>query len=254
MSEIWKRRSLILALASNDLRLRYKNSVLGFFWSFLEPLLMLTVLYFVFTYIIKNNVENYVLYLFLGIIMWNMFSRGSTMGLNSILYRSGLVSKTYLPREILVISSCLTSFYMMSLEFIIFAIFAIVSGLTISVTIVIFPLMIVSLFIMTLGVSFALSVLYVKYRDLQSIWAVILQAGFWLAPIVYRITIFPDNIRKIVSINPFVPILETSHDTVLYNSWPNIDQISEAVLVPIIIFVIGYLIFRAYDKKVVEEM
>lgn len=254
MSEIWKRRSLILALASNDLRLRYKNSVLGFFWSFLEPLLMLMVLYFVFTYIIKNNVDNYVLYLFLGIIMWNMFSRGSTMGLNSILYRSGLISKTYLPREILVISSCLTSFYMMLLEFIIFAIFAIVTGLSISFPIILFPVMLVSLFIITLGVSFALSVLNVKYRDLQSIWAVVLQAGFWLAPIVYRNTIFPENIRNVISINPFVPILETSQDIVLYNTWPHIEQIIEAILIPIIIFIVGYSIFRAYDSKIVEEI
>jgi len=254
MNEIWERKSLIFALASNDLRLRYKNSILGFFWSFLEPLLILTVLYLVFTNILKSDVENYVLYLFLGIIMWNMFARGTTMGLNSIIFRAGIVSKTYMPREILVISSCLTSFYMMSIEFIVFFIFATFGNLTPSFSFVIFPIMLVSLFILTLGVSFGLSVMNVKYRDLQSIWTVILQAGFWLAPIVYTTKVFPENIRQLISINPFVPIIEISHDTILYNNWPSLEYFLYAILVPLLVLFVGYLIFRAYDKKIIEEI
>ena len=252
--EIWDRRSLIFALANHDLKMRYKNSVLGFFWSFLEPLLLLTVLYFIFTNILRPDIEFYQLYLFLGIIMWNTVSRGTSMGLNSITQRAGLVSKTYFPREVLVISSTLTAFYMMFFEFAVFVVFAVFLQIVPPVSILLFPVMLLILFILTLGISFSLSVLYVKYRDIGSIWNVVLTAGFFLAPIIYSIEIFPESVRGYLFLNPFVSILDISHNLVLYNIWPSLSYFLQASIIPIIILFVGILIFKKLDKTIIEEI
>ena len=117
ISKIWEKRSLIRTFAINDLVIRYKGSVLGILWSLIEPLLMLVILYVIFTHIFKSDIENYALYLLLGIIMWSFFSRSTTMGINSILNRAGIVKQVYFPREILPISSCITAFIMLGIEF-----------------------------------------------------------------------------------------------------------------------------------------
>ena len=123
--ETYQHKSLITAFALTDLKLRYRNSILGFLWSILEPLLMLSVLYIIFNYVFKSQIENYGIYLLLGIILWQFFARGTTMSSNSILARGGLVLTTYFPRIILPISSTLTAFLMLLLEFLVFAAFVI---------------------------------------------------------------------------------------------------------------------------------
>src|SRR3990167_4689263 len=126
ISNIWNYRHLTFKLAISDFKLRYKNSVLGFLWSLIEPLLMLVVLYVIFSFFMKVNVEHYQLFLLIGIISWNMLARGTAMSLNSILGKPSLVSKVYFPREILVISSCITALLMTLLEFVVFGIFMII--------------------------------------------------------------------------------------------------------------------------------
>lgn len=254
LSEVWNRRSLIVSLAISDLKLRYRNSVFGFFWSFLEPLMMLTILYFVFTEIFHGTIKDYPLYLLMGLIMWNMFSRGTSMGMESILTKSGLITQTYLPREVVVLSSVLTSFFMMFFEFIVFFIFMAVFGLTPSITLVMLPVMIVILFLLTLGVSFALSSLFVYYRDLRAIWGVILQAGFFAATIIYQITIFPEKIRHIISLNPIVPLLDISRDITIYNNWPDVHDLAYLISITLGVLCLGYVIFKALDKRIVEEI
>lgn len=253
-NQIWKRRSLIITLAVSDLNLRYRNSVLGFFWSFLEPLLIMTVLYFVFSTIFKADIENYPLYLLLGLIMWNMFSRGTTMGIDSIIMKEGLVSQTYLPREVVVISGVLTSFIMMLLELIIFFIFMFAFQVLPTITFVMLPLMIAIIFLLTLGMSFALSSLNVFYRDLRSIWSVVLTAGFFATPIIYSLDMLSDEIRSYLSLNPIVPILETARGATIYDSWPSSFEMTYLLIITAIVFFVGYAIFKRLDKRIVEEL
>lgn len=252
--EVWSRRSLIITLAFTDLKLRYRNSVLGFSWSFLEPLLMLTVLYLVFTNIFKGTIEHYPLFLLLGLITWNMFSRGTHMGMDSILNKAGLVSKTYLPREVVVVSGVLTSFFMMLLEMIVFFIFMVGFQVIPADTVIILPLMLPLLFILTLGVSLALSSLYVYFRDIRSIWTVVLQTGFFLSTVMYKIDIFPKSIRPIISLNPLIPFIDTLRDATIYAKWPDANNMAYLVVVVFAVFAIGYAIFKRLDRRIIEEL
>ncbi|MGI0009666.1 MAG: ABC transporter permease [Nitrosopumilaceae archaeon] len=254
LSEIWKRRSLIILLAFNDVKLRYRNSALGFLWSFLEPLLMLAVLYFVFTSLLKSDIQNYPIYLLIGLIIWYMFSRSSTLGLSSLLDKAGIIQKIYFRREIVVISSCLTAFIMMGFEFAAFAVFVFAFQFIPPVTILLLPLLLIDLFVLSLGIALLLAVLTVSFRDIKFIWLVLLQAGFFLTPIFYSLDMFPEGIAKILQINPMVPILDTAHDLVLYNSLPSINTTLYIIISTCAIFAIGYFVFRVKDKKIIEEL
>lgn len=254
LKTIWKRRSMIWVFAVNDLKLRYRNSILGFLWSFLEPLLLLGVMYVVFTTLFHNAIENYPVYLLLGLIIWNTYSRGTSMAGNSLLSRAGLIQKMYFRREILVISSVLTSFFMMIFEFGAFAVFMIIFGVTPPVLIVLLPLVLVMLFTLTLGVSFFLSSLNVYYRDTQYIWSVVIQAGFFVTPIFYKLDVFPENIKSLLHLNPMVGIMEIARALVIHTQMPDMQAILTTIAITGIVFIFGYITFRKLNYRLVEEL
>ena len=254
LKEIWSRRSLIWIFAVNDLKLRYRNSVLGFFWSFLEPLLLLAILYVVFTQIFSSKVEEYPLYLLSGLILWNLFSRSTSSSLQSMLIKSGIITKIYFPREILVLSSVLTSFIMFSFEIVVFFIFMVAFQFVPSASILFLPIPMAFFFLLILGVSFALSVTNVFFRDIQSIWAILLQAGFFITPIIYRLDMFPQTVQKILHYSPLVQIFEMIHNAILYHTLPNSLDIGYTFFISVIILIIGYSIFHRFEAKAVEEL
>lgn len=252
--ELWQRRSLVELFAINDVKLRYKNSVLGFLWTFLEPLLMLSILYFVFTNVIRTEIENYALYLLLGLIIWYLFSRSTTMGLSSLVDKAGIIQKIYFRRELIVVSSCLTAFIMMIFEFAAFAVFLVGFQFIPPLTSILLPLVLIDLFFLSLGISLLLSSLNVYFRDIKFIWQVILQAGFFLSPIIYTLDMFPENVRWFLELNPLVPILDTAHNAMLYGLLPSIKTVIQIIVSTVAIFVIGYVVFRIKDKRIVEEL
>ena len=252
--ELWQKRSLVFALALNDIKLRYKNSFLGFFWSFLEPLLILTVLLFVFSYVLKSTIESYPLYLLLGLILWYMFTRSTSMGLSSLTDNAHIIQKIHLRKEIFVISSCLTGFMMMLIEFTAFGIFLVAFSFVPPISILFFPLLLIELFILSVGISLLLSIANVYFRDIKFIWQVVLQAGFFLTPIIYALDMFPSEIRNILELNPISHIITTSHDLVLYGNLPSVNSVLYVVIFTGSIFVLGYFIFKNKESKIAEEL
>jgi len=252
--ELWSRKSLIRDIALVDLKLRYKNSVLGFFWTFLEPLLLLSVLYLVFTSIFQSQIENFPLYLLLGIIMWNFTVRATTFSVNSIINRAGVVTQIYFPREIFAISSSITSTIMFAFEFLAFLIFMIVLQFLPPITILLFPIIVIMQFVLVLGLSFPLSVLNVYYRDVQFIWGVVVHSGFFLVPIFYTLDMLPENIRQLVMLNPMAQMIEMAHNITLYGTLPSYQDLSYTIGIIIAIFFGGYFIFKKFEKRVVEEL
>lgn len=254
ISDIWNYRHLIKKIAISDFKLRYKNSVLGFLWSLAEPLLMLTVLYFIFTNLMRVNVEHYQLFLLMGIISWNMLSRGTTLSLNSILGRPGLVQKVYFPREVLVISCCITAFLMTLFEFIVFGAFMLAFKVMPGITIVYGPLILFIEFVLILGLSLGLASLNVYYRDIQYIWAVIMQAGFFAAPIIYPISIIPDKYVWIIRLNPMTRIIDMLRGSVIYSRSPILLDGIFITIAAVVILAIGYMIFLKLEPGFAEEM
>jgi len=245
---------LIKKISFVDFKLRFNSSVLGFVWSLLNPLLMLMVLFVVFSLLLKSPVENYSLFVLLGIISWNFFSVCTMNGMVSILNKASLINKVYFKKEILVIASCLTAFYSFLLNLVVFFIIMLISGVSFHYTNLYYLIPLFSLFILTLGISFCLSAFYTKFRDLNEIWTVLLQAGFFLAPIIYPISMIPENYFKFYFLNPFSRILTESRDFLITQSAPSIRFVAITVAMSIIIFLFGYIIFKIREPKMVEEL
>ena len=252
--EIWKCRALIWNFAIYDLKIRYRNSILGFLWTILEPLLMLGVLYVIFTSIFPSKIEHFGLYLLLGIILWNNFSRGTESSLNSITSRSSIVKQIYFPREVLPISSSISSLIMLMLELVVLAAFMIVLEFIPPITIIWLPLILILEFFLILGLSFPLSILNIRYKDIQFIWKIVVQVGFFATPIIYKLEMLPTELQSILKFSPMVQVVDISHDLALFNKLPSEESIIIGISSTLIILFLGYLIFRKLQRGIVEEL
>ena len=254
LHELWNYRDLIIRLAWSDFKLRYKSSALGFFWSLLEPLLMLVVLYVVFSNLMRVQVEHYQLFLLLGIILWNFIDRGTSMSIWGIVGKPSLVQKVYFPRDILVISTCITALMMTALEFVVFIIFMVIFRVLPEMTVAYFPILFILEFFIILGLSMTLAALNVYFRDVQFIWRLVVQVGFFATPVIYPITIFPEKIRWIVMLNPMAQIITMMRDCTLYGISPAPSNLAYVAISMLGVLTIGCLIFDRLEPKFAEAI
>jgi len=252
--EMWKTKGIIFNFAKSDLKIRYRNSVLGIFWSLIEPLLMLGVLFVVFSTMFKFEIPNFPIYLLVGIVCYNFFKNGTVFALNSLSNRSTLMTQIYFPRSIPAISSGITAAIMLILELVVLAIFIVIFQFVPPITILFLPLVLALLFLLVLGIALPLSVLNVKYKDTEFIWMVIVHAGFFLTPIFYQFDMMPEQVQNILQFSPMVQIVTMAHHVVLYGMLPSVNTILYAVGSISVITAVGYLIFRKYQAKIVEEV
>lgn len=254
IKNLWKYRHLVKRLAVSDFKVRYKNSVLGFFWSLLEPLLILMVLYVVFVDIFPSTQENYHLFLLLGIVLWDFFTKGTSMGLNGIISKPGMVRQVYIPREILIFSSSLTALMMAVLEFAVFGFFMAISGLMPTPTVIYFPIILVALFLLVFGTSLALGALNTYYRDIQYIWAVILQAGFFACGIFIDFSTYEGDMKNLLLLNPMARIILISRESLLYNMTVSSWDLFFCFASSLVALIIGYIIFVKLEPGFAEEV
>jgi lipopolysaccharide transport system permease protein len=254
LRELYNYRQLIWTIAWGDFKWRYKNSILGYFWSLLEPLVMLVILYVVFTNLMKVQVEYYQLFLLLGFIMWGFFVKATNFGLAAIVGKPSLVQKVYFPRDILVISGCITAMLQSLFESLIFVVFMVVLWIPISVNIFYLIPILLIYFILSIGTALALAALNVYYRDIQFIWVVVLQAGFFITPVMYPITIFPPSLQAIFRLNPIAQIITMTRDVVLYSVPPYPASLIYSGVASVIVFVIGYILFIKLEPNFAEVM
>ena len=252
--EMWKSRAILFNFAISDLKVRYRNSILGILWSVIEPLLMLSVLYFVFSSMFKFDIPNFPIYLLLGIIVYNCFKNGTTFALSSLTNRAPLITQIYFPRSIPAISSAITASIMLAIEVGILLIFMVAFQFVPPITILLLPLILGLQFLFVVGICLPLSVLNVKFKDTEFIWGVVLSAGFFLTPIFYQFDMLPEYLQNILQFSPMVQILTMAHHVVLYGMLPTVNSILYAVGSISVITVIGYLIFRKFQAQMVEEM
>jgi lipopolysaccharide transport system permease protein len=252
--EMWKTKGILFNFAISDLKVKYRNSILGVFWSIIEPLLLLGVLFLVFSTMFKFDIENFPIYLLLGIITWNFFKNGTSIALGSLSGRSAFITNIYFPRSIPGLSAGITASIMLVTELGILGIFMIILNFSPPLTILyLIPILLLELFLI-MGISLGLSVLNVKFKDTEFIWGVILQAGFFLTPIFYQFDMLPESVRSVLQFSPMVQIVTMAHHVTLYGELPPLNSILYAILSISIIVVVGYGIFRKFQRKMVEEM
>ncbi|MBI4393877.1 MAG: ABC transporter permease [Euryarchaeota archaeon] len=247
---------LIYELTMAELRIRYKNSALGFVWSLLEPLLVFTILYVVFSQIMRGLEETerfYQLYLLLGIILWRLFEIGTSLSVVSLTGRPWLVQHVYVPRQYIVAATCLSALVTALLELgILFVfVFALGAGGLVSA---LAPLFVLFLFAFTLGVSLMVAALNVYFRDIQHIWRVVLQAGFFATPILYPLEFVPVSVRWVLELNPLTHLFTALRDVILHGTVPAVLEVALMMFIAIGTLVIGYALFREFEPRMAEEV
>ncbi len=254
LKELWHYRYLVWKLAATDFNLRYKKSLLGLFWALLEPLLMLLVLYTVFSNLMRLQVQHYQLFLLMGIIGWNFFARSTSMSLSSIIGKPSLVKKIYFPRELLVMSSCVTALMMSLVEFLVFGVFMVFFQIWPGSAILLAIPALAVFFILCLGVSLALAAVNTFFRDVQYIWAVVLQVGFFATTVVYTVDVFPPDLRFAFSLNPITQFLEVLRNSVIYAKLPSIFAMGGLLAVSFLALAFGAFVFKRFEPGFAEEL
>jgi len=247
-------RELIRILTISDLKVKYQSSVLGFAWSLLNPLLMMLVLYAVFSNVFRFDEDSFALYLLIGIVGWRFLANGTMTSISAIVGKQSLVTKVYVPRQILVLSSVLSSFVSSLLEFTVLVPLLILFGVDLSFNVLFFPLIHAIFLVLVYGLSLILASLYVYYRDLNQIWDVLLQAGFFLSPIVYPISIVPEKYLGYYMINPVTVVIEMYREVLLYAKTPSVIDIGLIVAAAGLMFLAGSSLFGRLERRFAEEI
>lgn len=245
-------RDLIWNLTVTDLKIKYQSSIQGFAWSLLNPLLMMLVLYFVFANVFKFNQEHFALYILVGLISWRFLANGTSTTMQSIVGRPGLVTKIYIPRQILVLSSTLSCLISSLLEFCVLIPLLFLFGATISPYILFFPIIHGIFFLIVYGLSLMLAALYVYFRDLSQIWEVVIQLGFFVSPICYPISTIPSQYLTYYVLNPITIIIETYRNFLIYGLPPGLLSTVYLVLSAIILLIIGNAVFSRLERRFAE--
>jgi len=230
MKEILSRRSLIRELVLKDLKIRYSRPILGFFWSFLSPLLVVAIFYIVFSLILKVKTEEapFILYLMTAVFTWRFFQDSLFSSTTSLVDNKNLVKEASFPHYLIPISIVLANLlnFMPSLVIIIAIAAFILKGLPIFISFL--PIVLFIHLMLTMGLSIALSIVYVKWRDIKYILEAALLLLFYLTPVFYSIYLvkdsFPNLLFKAYIYNPFVGILNMYRVTLLRGFYKNIQN------------------------------
>lgn len=259
-------RALLSELVRTDFKLRYQGSVLGYAWSLLRPLMLFGILYAIFALVIKSldGIPHSPVYLLLGIVMWTFFTDMTTQSLGSIVGRGDLIRKIRIPRWMIVFSSSISALINLGLNMIIVAIAMVVNNVEIHATILLFPLLLLEIYLFALGISLFLSAAFVKFRDISYIWEVILQAGFYLTPILYAMTLIPSElIRKLMLLNPVAQAIQDSRYAVVshHEKVITVDRIFDSgwyMFIPFVIvlvtFFVGIFYFKSQSDSFAENI
>jgi len=267
LSNIFNKRNRVLLreLVVTDFKLRYQGSVLGYAWSLLKPLFLFAIMYVVFGLLVKlGSIEHYAVYLLLGIILWTFFSEATNQGMMSIISRGDLLRKISFPKYILVISTTISALINLTLNLVIVAVLMLFNGVEITPAIALFPLYIVELYLLALGLAFFLSALNVKYRDTSHIWEIIMQAAFYATPIIYPLAIVvekSETAAKFLLMNPVAQAIqdarhalittETQTIATLFGNWAY-TLIPLAIVVGV--FIGGTLYFKKKSSHFAENI
>jgi lipopolysaccharide transport system permease protein len=246
-------RDFIWTLVRTDFKVRYHGAASGFLWALLKPVAMFVVLFAVFSFIFRD--QTYLFNLLIGLLLWDFFSEGTRTGLESLRAKGYLITAAPFPRSILVVTSISNAL----LTLVIFCV-AIVTVVSIKRHVpspagaALFVLYDVLLAIIVVGFSLGASALFLKFRDLNQIWEVTLQAGFFVAPIIYPLGLVPEKYHFWLYAWPVTPIIQFSRSVLVDDKIPTLRAHLLLIGVALLIFTVGTLIFRKYVPRGVEHL
>lgn len=251
-----KNRILLGELVRTDFKLRYENSVLGYMWSILNPLLLFGVLYLVFGVFLNlsKDVDYFPIFLLTGIVLWRFFTEATKGGLNAIVQRGGLIRKINFPKYIIVISGTISALINLAINLLVVFIFMMISNMNVGLDVLWIVIYVVELYILALGVSFVLSTANVFFRDISNVWEIVLQAGVYATPIIYPLqTVAAKNLTaaELLILNPIAQIVQDVRYHLISDQTLTIHTLHNGiiVLVPFAIVAGAFILGAVYFKN-----
>jgi len=265
LQELWQYRELIRNLIARDLKARYKNSILGVAWSWINPLLMMLVYTLVFSVMAGNSaLPNYPIFTLCALLPWNFFSTSVTRATDSIVDANSLVKKVYFPREALPIAVVLGDLVNFLIALPVFFLLALILGNPITPWVLMLPIIILIQLSFTIGVSLITSTLNVFYRDTRHVLSTLMLAWMFLTPIFYPISTIPEE-RIVLGakidlqiwlqiLNPMASIITSYQDFLYWGRPASGDILLLTTLTSLVVMVAGYLLFQRYSPRFAEEV
>lgn len=244
-------RFLIRQLVSRDFKTKYKRSVLGVFWSFLNPLLTMSVQYFIFSTIFKSDIPNYASYLLIGIVCFNFFSEACNMSLFSILGNASLITKVYMPKYIYPVSKVLSSVVNLAISLIPMVIVCLATGVRFEKSALLSLYFLVCLIVFSMGMSLILSTSMVFFRDTQFLWSVFSMIWMYSTAIFYPESILPDNFRFVLDINPLYHFIKSIRVCILNGISPEPAVYGQCLLIALVTLLFGAMVFKKNQDRFV---
>ena len=255
--------ALVWTLAITEFKLKFFGSALGYLWTLIRPLCLFAVIYFVFTEVVDigDDVKHYPVYLLTSIVLFGYFAETTSSGLQSLLTRENLLRKMRFPRMVIPLSVSLTALFTLATNLMAVLVFALASGVTPRWSWLQFPLLVLMLTILAVGLAMLLSVLYVRFRDIHPIWEVVTQVLFYGSPVLYVLSQAPDKVERALLVNPIAVVLTQMRHAVIDPAAPNAahaigPDIRLAIPLGIVLtsFAIGMLVFAREAPKVAENL
>lgn len=247
-----KYRYLLNQLVRRDIKLKYRRSVLGIFWSFLEPLGTMVVLTIVFSTLF-NRIENYPVYLLTGLLVYQFFAGGTNGAMRSMISNAGILKTIYIPKYLYSLSAIFSNFVTYLLSLIVLFMVMAITHVNFTMYIVFASLPILALLLLTIGVGLIMATINVFFRDVQYLYGILLLMLMYLTPIFYPPEIVPDSFRFIQTYNPLFAIIQCCRSCFLYGTLYNMQDLFFAMGTGIVALFVGILVFyKSQDKFILH--
>ena len=237
-----------------SLKTRYKRSTLGYVWSMLSPLFMMLILTAVFSHIMKMNIENYPVFLFIGMLTWGYFDSTCQASLGVIRSNAQIIEKVKVPKFIFLVATAFCNMVDFMLSLVPLFIVMLITGHPINATVFALPLLLFPLFLFTVGVSSVLAVMNVFFEDTQHLTMVVFRALYFLCPILYSSDMLPDWLLKWVVLNPMFGLIEQIRGLFYEGIMPSALSYFLHLIGSLLVLAIGLLVFRRTDDKLIYHL
>lgn len=251
INDLKKYYNLLFEMVIRDIKVKYKKSVLGLLWSVLNPLLMMVVMTIVFSTLFKSDIKNFPIYLLIGQITFSFFSDATNMAMMSIITNGSLLKKVYIPKYIFPASKTIFALVNFLFSLIAIAIVAVFTRQPISIHIIGLPLLIIYMFLFSLGIGLVLSSFAVFFRDLVHLYGILLLVWMYLTPIFYPVRIIPEKFLIFIKLNPMYHYISYFREILLYNRWPSFKMNIICLVFAILSLILGSIVFYRKQNELV---
>ncbi len=253
---------LLRAMVVTDFKLRYQASLLGYLWTLLRPLAMFSILYIVFARFLRlgAGIPYYPVYLLFGIVVWGFFIEATSQGLAALVARADLLRKISFPRYVVVLSIGASVLISFALNMVVIVFFMVLLRVPVRLEVLWLPLLFLELVALSISLAFFLSALYVRFRDLNYIWEVCMQAAFYAIPIIYPLTLIPAKYARLLVLNPMAQIIQDARYVMVTDQTQTISQLYGSpwvraipVGITLVLVVTSVIFFRRQSPSFAEE-